>query len=213
MSDRVGQTGRIGAERVQCTQIKVENVGTDVKVVEEVHAKSNHYIKASKPYFPNEKLLTYIYWPKFLRMARSLWVASVFGFLPVLGLSKYIAVFFSIVCLLFIFIFCQHEWVNQKSLPVVFRQPVFDSQRRCNDFYEVTVTELDGVALQNYQAGVGFIQMSQGKIQFQAFNKAGMKHMSNARCYSRLMLVLFASTFAYNCFFMLLSVSDELGDA
>ena len=206
MSDRVVQTGRIGAERVQCTQIKVEDVGTTVIVRDEVHAKSNHYIKTSRPYFPNEKLPAYIYWPNFLRMTRVLWVASLFGALALLGLSKYIAVFFFVACLLLMFIFCQHEWVNQKSLPVVFRQPVLDSQRKQNAFYQVTVTELDGVALQNYQAGVGFIQMSQGKIEFQAFNKTGMKHMSDARCHSRLMLVLFAITFAFNCFVMAASI-------
>ena len=119
------------------------------------------------------------------------------------------AVFFFVVCLLFFLIFCQHQWVNQMSLPVVLKQPPPPVRQEYeNDFYELTVTELHGVALQNYQAGVGFIQMSQGKIQFQAFNEIAMKHMSDAKCQSRLMLVLFAMAFSYNCYFMALAYSS-----
>ena len=207
MSTRVVPTGRIEAERVQCTQVKVENVGKDAEVRDEIHAWSNYFIKESRPYFSNEKLPTYIYCPYFLGMAGVLCVSSLFGLMSFWGLSEYIAVFFFIACVLIFFIFCQHEWVNQKSLPVVFKQPVFDSQRTRNAFYEVTVTELDGVAFQNYQAGVGFIQMSQGKIKFQAFNKTSIKQMSDARWHSRLMLVVLAIAFAINCFFMVVSSS------
>ena len=168
-----------------------------------MHAKANHYIKQSRPYFPNEKLPIYIDCRYFLRTARILCGASLFGALVTSGGSKGIPVFFFTACLLFFLLYCQHQWVNQKSLPVVFKQPVFSHQEHNNSFYEVTVTELDGIALQNYQAGIGFIELSRGKIRFQAFSPKAMKFMSDAKCHSRLMLLLFAMASAYNGYFVM----------
>ncbi|XP_078373100.1 uncharacterized protein LOC144656741 [Oculina patagonica] len=207
MSDRdcLLATGRTEVGRVQCTQVKLEDDGGDIVTVrDEIHAHSNHYIKQSRRYFPNEKLPTYIRFPYFLGTARVVLFVSLFGALA----EPAGCVLLFIACLMFFFVFCQHQWVNQKSLPVVYKQPVFDGQETNNAFYKMTVTELDGVALQNYQAGIGFIKLSQGKIQFQAFTKTAMKYMSDAKCQSRLMLVLFAMAFAYNSYFMGRSFSD-----
>ena len=99
-------------------------------------------------------------------------------------------------------IFCQHEWVNQKTLPIVHKQPFFNNQRGLNKFYEVTITELNGIALQNFQAGIGFVELSQGKIKFQAFNKTAKKHMSDAKCQSRVLLVAYLVASVYNGYFM-----------
>ena len=120
---------------------------------------------------------------------------SLFGFLAVAGGSRYLYLLrrlFSGFFFLFFFflIYCQHEWVNRKSRPFVL-QPVLDSQRTENSRYVATVTELDGIALQNYQAGVGFVQLPQGKIELQAFSKRAIWYMSNAECRSRLMLGFF----------------------
>ena len=205
MSDRdrlVSATGRTEVERVRYTQVKVEEVGETVTLRDEMHAKANHYIKQSRPYFPNEKLPTYIDCPYFLRIARILCGLSLFGALAASGESIGVPAFFLTACLLFFLFYCQHQWVNQKSLPVVFKQPVYANQKSSNNFYEVTVTQLDGIALQNYQAGIGFIEVSRGKIKFQAFNAKGKKSMSDAKCHSRLMLLLFAMASAYNCYFV-----------
>ena len=205
MSDRdrsVADPRRTEIERVRAEHIEIKDVGNAVKIRDEIHAHTNHYIKQSKPYFPNDKLLTYIDCPYFLRVARCLCFASLFGALVAAGASKFIPVFFLVACLLFFLFYCQHEWVNQKTLPVVHKQPFLPDQRVNNTFYEVTITELDGIALQNYQAGIGFVELSQGKIEFQAFNNTAKKHMSDAKCQSRLMLLLFLAAFVYNCYFV-----------
>ena len=205
MSDRdrsVANPGRTEIERVRAEHIEIKNVGTTAKIRDEVHAHANHYIKQSKPYFPNDKLLTYIDCPYFLRVARWLCFASLFGALVAAGASKFIPVSFLVACLLFFLFYCQHEWVNQKTLPVVHKQPFLRDQRGNNKFYELTITELNGIALQNYQAGIGFVELSQGKIEFQAFNNTAKKHMSDAKCQSRLMLLLFLAAFIYNCYFV-----------
>lgn len=201
------RTTLLNSERLKYRQIKVEEVGVHKEVRDEVHARANHYIEESRPYFPNAQLPKYIDCPYFLSVARLVCFASLICTLVVKisgSVSKAIPIGFFGACLLFFFIYCQHERVNQMSLPLVLKQPVFDSQRRLNEFYQVTVTELDGIALQNYQAGVGFIQLTQGKIKIQAFNRKAIRQMSDAKCQSRLMLFLFLLSVIYNGVFYIL---------
>ena len=181
---------RAELERLKYRKVEVEDVGLSVTVRDAVHAKTNHYIEQSRPYFPNEKLPTYIDCSNLLNFARGLCLLSLFGALAAGNGSVLIPVFFFLVCLAFIVIYCQHERVNQKSLPVVLKQPVFASQESNNAFYEVTVTDLDGIVLQNYQAGIGFVGLSRGKIRFQAFNTKAREYMTRAKCHSRVMLFL-----------------------
>ena len=185
-------------------QVKLDQDVDDVTVRDSDYAKTNHCIKQSRRYFLNEKLPTYFDFPCFFTLARLVCFASVFGALGATDESKfeYLPVAFFVACLLFFFIYCQHELVNRKSLPFLLKQPVIDSQRNVNSFYEVTVTELRGIALQNYQAGVGFVQLSQGSIEFQAFNKKAVRCMSKAKRRSRLLLCLFFISSLYNCYLM-----------
>ena len=171
---------RIELGQVKYTEIEVEEVGGSVTIRDEAHAKANHYIKESRPYFPHEKLPIYIDCLYFLKFARAFCLASVLGIWKVSGGSVIMQVVLFIGCLAFLTVYGQHELVNQRSLPTVLKQPVLAGQKSTNAFYEVTVTDLEGIALQNYQAGVGFVSVSQGKIKFQAFNKRAKKYMRRA---------------------------------
>ena len=193
---------RIELGQVKHTKIAVEEVGRSVTIRDEAHAKANHYIKQSRQYFPHEKLPIYIDCPYFLKFARVFCLASVLGIWKVSGGSVIMQVVLFIGCLALLTVYGQHELVNQRSLPTVLKQPIFAGQKSTNNFYEVTVTDLEGIALQNYQAGVGFVSLSQGKIKFQAFNKTAKKYMSSAVWNSRLMMVLFSVGTVYNCFFL-----------
>lgn len=205
MSDRdrlIANPGRTKLERVHTKRVEIKDVGITVRVRNEIHAHTNHYIKQSKRYFPNEKLRIYINCPHFLKIAPIPGGFSIFGGIVVLDAPKAVPVFFFVVCLLLFMIFCQHEWVNQKTLPFVHKQPFLSLQKRLNEFYEVTITELDGIALQNYQAGIGFVELTQGKIQFQAFNNTAKKHMSDAKCQSRVLLLAYLVASVYNGYFV-----------
>lgn len=195
---------RIELGQVKHTEIEVEEVGGSVTIRDEAHAKANHYIKESRPYFPHEKLPIYIDCPYFLQFARAFCLASVLGIWKVSGGSVIMQVVLFIGCLAFLTVYGQHELVNQRSLPTVLKQPVLAGQKSTNAFYEVTVTDLEGIALQNYQAGVGFVSVSQGKIKFQAFNKRAKKYMRRAIWNSRLMMVLFSVGAVYNCYFLVI---------
>ena len=195
---------RIELGQVKHTEIEVEEVGGSVTIRDEAYAKANHYIKESRPYFPHEKLPIYIDCPYFLKFARAFCLASVLGIWKVSGGSVIMQVVLFIGCLAFLTVYGQHELVNQRSLPTVLKQPVLAGQKSTNAFYEVTVTDLEGIALQNYQAGIGFVSVSQGKIKFQAFNKRAKKYMRRAIWNSRLMMVLFSVGAVYNCFFLVI---------
>lgn len=195
---------RIELGQVKHTEIEVEEVGGSVTIRDEAHAKANHYIKESRPYFPHEKLPIYIDCPYFLKFARAFCLASVLGIWRVSGGSVIMQVVLFIGCLAFLTVYGQHELVNQRSLPTVLKQPVLAGQKSTNAFYEVTVTDLEGIALQNYQAGIGFVSVSQGKIKFQAFNKRAKKYMRRAIWNSRLMMVLFSVGAVYNCYFLVI---------
>lgn len=195
---------RIELGQVKHTEIEVEEVGGSVTIRDEAHAKANHYIKESRPYFPHEKLPIYIDCPYFLKFARAFCLASVLGIWKVSGGSVIMQVVLFIGCLAFLTVYGQHELVNQRSLPTVLKQPVLAGQKSTNAFYEVTVTDLEGIALQNYQAGVGFVSVSQGKIKFQAFIKRAKKYMRRAIWNSRLMMVLFSVGAVYNCYFLVI---------
>lgn len=195
---------RIELGQVKHTEIEVEEVGGSVTIRDEAHAKANHYIKESRPYFPHEKLPIYIDCPYFLKFARAFCLVSVLGIWKVSGGSVIMQVVLFIGCLAFLTVYGQHELVNQRSLPTVLKQPVLAGQKSTNAFYEVTVTDLEGIALQNYQAGVGFVSVSQGKIKFQAFNKRAKKYMRRAIWNSRLMMVLFSVGAVYNCYFLVI---------
>lgn len=195
---------RIELGQVKHTEIEVEEVGGSVTIRDEAHAKANHYIKESRPYFPHEKLPIYIDCPYFLKFARAFCLPSVLGIWKVSGGSVIMQVVLFIGCLAFLTVYGQHELVNQRSLPTVLKQPVLAGQKSTNAFYEVTVTDLEGIALQNYQAGVGFVSVSQGKIKFQAFNKRAKKYMRRAIWNSRLMMVLFSVGAVYNCYFLVI---------
>ena len=76
---------RIELGQVKHTEIEVEEVGGSVTIRDEAHAKANHYIKESRPYFPHEKLPIYIDCPYFLKFARTFCLASVLGIWKVSG--------------------------------------------------------------------------------------------------------------------------------
>lgn len=191
------------AREVQHTRISVRDVGVTVRLRNTVYAYSNHFITQSRPYF-RRRLLTYIDCVLFLFLTRLMFLASFLGALALKGGYFKGAPFYCfVVCAFFIGIFCQHEVVNRKSLPVVLSQPVIDGQLSLNALYEVTITELQGLALENYRAGIGFINVSEGKVKFQAFNREALGAMLCARRTSRCMLFLFFCSSCYNFYFMM----------
>jgi len=207
MSDRdrltAANPGRTEVAVLHSRRVEIKDFDVTAEVRNEIHARTNHYIKQSRPYFPNKKLRGYINCPHFLKITPIPGGLSVFGCIVIYGAPKAVPLVFFIICLLLFLIFCQHEWVNLSTLPIVHKQPFINNQESLNKFYEVTITELDGIALENFQAGIGFVhsELRRGKIRYQAFNKKAKKHMSDARSRSRILLFAYFLASLYNCYF------------
>ena len=203
MSERDPLLPHTAVREVQHTQVTVKDVGKTVRIRNTVYAYSNHFITQSRPYF-RRRLTTYLDCVCFLFLTRLMFLASFLGALALKGgYFKGTPFYCFVVCAIFIGVFSQHEIVNRKSLPVVLSQPVFDGQLSLNALYEVTITELRGLALENYRAGIGFVNVSEGKVKFQAFNRKAVSAMKRARRNSRCMLVLFFCSACYNFYFIM----------
>ncbi|CAH3126338.1 unnamed protein product [Porites lobata] len=177
------------ATQLQHTRVSVQDVGRTVRVRNTVYSYTNHFIIQSRPYF-RRNLPTYINCICFSYFAWIFFLASFLGILAVKGgYFKGTPFYCFVVCAVFIAVFSQHEVVNRRSLPFVLSQPVFDGQESLNALYELTITELQGLALQNYQAGIGFIHVSEGHVKFQAFNRHAVGAMHCARRLSRCSLL------------------------
>ena len=179
---------------VGLSEFEIQNTLTRIK-----------FITQSRPCF-RQQLPTYIDCVCFLWLTWAMFWAPWLGALAHKGGYYKGAPFYCFFdCVIFIGIFCQHEVVNRKSLRIVLTQPVLDGQQKLNALYEVTVTELQGMALQNYRAGIGFVHVSEGKVKFQAFNRKAEQAMICARKTSRCMLILFLGSACFNFYFMITS--------
>lgn len=186
------------AEMLRFKETRVENVGREVNISRaSVHRFTNIFIDESRPFIPEASLPVYRGVP--------LWFALIVLVLSFSGAASLVG---AIVCLVadspMIAIYCQNEWVNRKSLPLVKKQPVKNDLKTLNALYEVTHAELEMIALSTYDKGIGFISSSYGKVKFQAFHPAAFALMDKAKNTSRWLLGLYLFVAAYNIFFILL---------
>lgn len=116
------------AEEVKARNVQFREPGSTTFVRDADHAHANHYIKMSQEFFPKTTLRPYIDCSCLLSASFWLCCASVFGFLGLVTDAKGIPMIFVYICLAIFFIYCQHEWVNQNSLPLVLKQPVIEGK-------------------------------------------------------------------------------------
>ena len=204
-------SGPVTVSSANHTQVSVQDVGRSVDVGTAPHMQANHFIKQTRKYFPRSKLRTYLWagFSQFRAVVSLIYIACSLGALSILGGDyKIVPGCLLVLAVVWIAVFAQHEVVNRKTLPVVFRQPTINGQRSLNAFYRVTVTELSGLTLENYRAGIGYVQLSGGSVEFQAFNRQAIGNIKRARVFSRGMLYGFTVMALLNIFFL---IADPLG--
>ena len=114
------------------------------------------------------------------------------------------AIIFLIFGFPFIAFYLQHEMVNRKSLPLVKKQPLKNDLQTLNVLYEVTVAELEMIALSSYDMEIGFLKTNSGRVYFQVFHPAAFHIMDKAKRTSRIMLGVFLFLAVYNTIFTFL---------
>ena len=184
------------AEIFKVRETTISSFGNKVDIPRtSVHRYTNVFIEESKPFYPGETLHIYRVPP--------LWVIAVIFVFSFAGAASLTA---AIICLIFdapfVAVYCQNEWVNRKSLPVVKKQKVVNDLQTLNALYEVTYAELEMMAISTDDTEIGLIRTAHEKFKFQVFHPAAFQIMDKAKRTSRIMLSLFLGASLYNITFI-----------
>ena len=156
-----------------------------------VHRYTNIFIQESRPFYPTEALPIY-------RVAPLWFVALIFLFSLAGAASLYGAIIGLIFDAPFVAMYCQNEWVNRTSLPVVKKQTIVNELQTLNALYERTVTELQTMALSTDNTEIGVIYLAHGRCKFQVFHPAAFQIIDKAKSTSQILLGLFLTAALYN---------------
>ena len=184
------------AEIFKVRETTISSFGNKVDIPRtSVHRYTNVFIEESKPFYPGETLHIYRVPP--------LWVIAVIFVFSFAGAASLTA---AIICLIFdapfVAVYCQNEWVNRKSIPVVKKQKVVNDLQTLNALYEVTYAELEMMAISTDDTEIGLIRTAHEKFKFQVFHPAAFQIMDKAKRTSRIMLSLFLGASLYNITFI-----------
>jgi len=184
------------AEICKLKETTILSVGNKVDIPRtSVHRYTNIFIQETKPFYPRETLHIYRDPPLWFTV-----VIFVFSFTGAASLTA------AIICLIFdapfVAVYCQNEWVNRKSLPVVKKQKVVNDLQTLNALYEVTYAELEMMAISTDDTEIGLIRTAHEKFKFQVFHPAAFQIMDKAKRTSRIMLSLFLGASLYNIIFI-----------
>lgn len=184
------------AEIYKVRETTISSFGNKVDIPRtSVHRYANVFIEESKPFYPGETLHIYRVPP--------LWFIAVIFLFSFAGAASLTA---AIICLIFdapfVAVYCQNEWVNRKSLPVVKKQKVVNDLQTLNALYEVTYAELEMMAISTDDTEIGLIRTAHEKFKFQVFHPAAFQIMDKAKRTSRIMLSLFLGASLYNIIFI-----------
>ena len=186
------------AELLRYRQTRIDSVGHKVNIPRaSVHRFTNIFIE-SKRFMPQAYLPIYRGVP--------LWFSIVVAVFSFGGAASFpAAVAFLLFGFPFIALYLQNEMVNRKSLPLVKKQPVKNDLQTLNSLYEVTVAELEMIALSSYDIEIGFLKTNLGRVNsVQVFHPAAFQITDKAKRCSRIMLGVFLFLAVYNTIFTFL---------
>ena len=184
------QVGDVQAARATQEKFQVRTFGRTVFLRKSIYAKTNHYIKQSRPYIPRRTLRTYLY----IRFMRWVFLLYCILCIPMPFLPAFIgwpwAAATGGLGLIWFLIFAQHMHVVYWTLPAVLSQPILPnaSQPRENEFYEFKLEKVEGIYLNARESGIGMVQTSTGSITFQALNETAARTVHKSCCMSCCMM-------------------------
>ena len=169
------------------TRVTIEQYGYNVSLKDSCYAKTNHFIIQSRPFFPRNKLRTYIYFRRMRWLVAFIFLVNFFSML-----SFYLSLIMDGLNFIFLIIFLQHQYINCHTMRYVRMQPVISSETQLNNFYKLTVQQLNGVFLACYRAGggAGFMALETGEVKFQVFNHRAVWYIKQAKKMSIIFLMM-----------------------
>ena len=175
---------RVEAGVVQQTQIGVKTTGNPISISNSPHARTNHYIRESRPYITNRILNTYwTFCDINIMVAFAIWLVIS---LILTFLYWVLATVNLIINVLWLCIFIQHMTVVHDTIPYVLKQPIVpnNSLRLANDFIEIEVHQVKGAYAVSQNAGIGILRRNQGKIKFHVLSEGAASKIRTSKTLS-----------------------------
>ena len=154
--------------------VQVENVGRQTDLPGNLYGDTNFYIRSSAQYVGDRKLTTYVY---FYYMQYVYFVVFLVSCLS--PLSFILAVFMTIINVVFLLFYSQHLYVNIKTMRYVLRQPTMPDNKlpTKNAHYKITMAEFSLAYAQTKECGIGIVSADGDSVQIQVFQESAMLRM------------------------------------
>ena len=154
--------------------VQVENVGRWTNLPGNLYGDTNFYIRNSARYVGNRKLSTYVY---FYYMQYIFFVVFLVSCLS--PLNFILAVFMTIINVVFLLFYSQHLYVNIKTMRYVLRQPTMPDNKlpTKNAHYKITMAEFSLAYAQTKECGIGIVSADGDSVQIQVFQESTMLRM------------------------------------
>ena len=169
---------------VEHTRIEIKTTGFSVRIGENPHARTNHFIRQSRPYLESHKLREYWNCCGINMIA----LFNTWLFISIIGcLLYYIAAIVMVLAnILWLCVFLQHQVVVYGTIPHILKQPIVPNNALnfLNDFVEIELHQVKGAYAASQDAGIGIIQSSQGKIKFHVLSEEAASNIRATRRYS-----------------------------
>ena len=170
-------------------KFELQRVGTTV-FINGYYNRTNHYIHQSRDFVGGAKLTRYINFPALIGL-------SVVAMLVSLAAPAFFILAFIMagIDLTWFCIFCQHMYVNVKTMPHMLRLPRVPNNilSSNNAFFEVTRENYRAVFAQQAQAGIGIIIAEKGTVKLHILTHKAVSYMRIVMVYSTFALL---ATFA-----------------
>ena len=180
-------------------RIEIKQTGKVVWLKNNIHSKTNHYIKESYGYVPEDKerkLTRYLYVPGLQ------WIFLVVFIMGLVSPSHFIFAFImGGISILFIVVFFQHMYVAFTSIPIILKLPHLpdNDMKLANDFFEVTREKYSAVFAASPDTAVGVAVKTKGTIKIHVLSTRARRQVTDSRVVSVLALVASIFMFFY-CF-------------
>ena len=152
----------------------IKNVGRRTNLPGNLYGDTNFYICNSVQYVGDHKLTTYVYFYYMQYVYLVVFIVSCLS-----PLNFILAVFMTIVNVVFLLFYSQHLYVNIKTMRYVLRQPTLPDYKlpTKNAHYEITMAEFSLAYAQTKECGIGIVSADGDSVKIQVFQESTMLRM------------------------------------
>ena len=170
-------------------RIEIKRTGKEVRIKNNIYDRTNHYIKASHGYVPEDKerkLTCYWYFTGLQ------WVFLAVFVVGLVSPSHFIfALTMGGISILFIVCFSQHMYVVITTIPIILKLPhqPDNAMKLANDFYEISLEKYTAIFAASPDTAVGMGVKTKGMIKIHVLSTRARRQVTYTIVVSILALV------------------------